>query len=442
MKSIRYKNLPLAFAILPALLLTACGLIEKINSKGGSLNGHDGVQLKSDSNDLAATGSNETLYQCSMHPNVIGNQPRSCPICGMDLQPVEPFEAEGIAGRAPVMLTDVQQQLINIRTSTVEHRQVSLSVQAPGVIEHDQSHVFTVSAWTAGRIEKLYADEEETDVGIGDPLYSIYSPTLYAAMQEYIDLRKGLLDETGLIESARIRMRQLGLNEAQIESLHTVNKAPAAIDILSPVSGKIMTKRIREGEYVKEGDHLYTVIDLSQLWLMTEVYEFELPFISPGQQIVATTPAVPNEKFFGTISLVNHHIDPSTRTARLRVLFDDPEQIMLRRVGSDGIIHHEHRLLPDMWMTVSIKKDLGARLVIPRSAIFDTGRRQHVFVQEQKGLFVPKVIVTGPVTEYGVVVVEGLELGQRVVTDGTFLLDSESQLKAVASGEGEIGAKQ
>ena len=466
MKSFIIRKLHHSLTVIPALLLTACGWMEKINTSTDSSNDHDHVHLKSGLIDPADTGSDEAMYQCSMHPNVIDDQPGSCPICGMELQPVEPIQAKGIPGRAPVKLTNLQEQLINIRTASVENRPVSLSIRARGVIEHDQSRVFTVSAWTAGRIEKLHVDEEEADIRKGDPLYSIYSPILYAAMQEYIDLRKGLFRESDLLESARIRMKQLGLSEEQIEDLDATDKAPVVIDIPSPVSGKVMTKKIREGDYVEEGDSLYTVIDLSRLWLMTEVYEFELPFISPGQQIVATTPAVPNVQFFGTISLVNHHIDPSTRTARLRVLFDDPKQIMTRGVGSDGRNHHEHRLLPDMWMTVHIEKDLGTRLVIPRSAVFDTGSTQYVFVQEKKGLFVPKVIKIGPVTESGVVVEEGLETGQRVVTDGTFLLDSESQLKATASAavsaapwdadmdvddsryahplpsEGEIGAKQ
>jgi len=433
MKSFHLKCIQLAIAVFSAVILTTCGGNSKSNSAVESARAH--VQAESDVNHSDSSEAENPLYQCSMHPNVVDKEPGNCPICGMDLQAVEKIEAKGIPERAPVKLTAVQKQLINIRSSIIKQEKVVLFIESPGVIEHDQSRVFTISAWTSGRIEKLYVSEEETDIREGDPLYLIYSPILYAAMQEYVDLENSTLNDPELLVSSRLRMKQLGLWDEQIAALDGMDKAPVAIDILSPVSGKIMIKRVRNGDYIKEGDSLYTVVDLSHLWLMAEVYESELPFISPGQQIIATTRAVPNKRFFGKVSLVNHHIDPKTRTARVRIVFNDMEQIMRQRIGADGSIHHEHLLLPDMWMRVRIEKDLGDQWVIPRSALFDTGRRQYVFVEEEDGLFVPKEIKAGPISGDDVVITNGLEAGERVVTEGTFLLDSESQLKAATVTE-------
>lgn len=437
-KPFKFKYLPLAVAVSLAVTLTNCGGNPQSNFTVDTAHAYDASA--SEDNHHHGSDQEKTLFQCSMHPNVVDKEPGNCPICGMELQRVEKIVTKGISKRAPVRLTAVQKTLINIRSSVVKKEKVVLYIETPGVIEHDQSRVFTIAAWTSGRIEKLYVSEEEANVRKGERLYAVYSPILYSAMQEYIDLRKGTLNDPKLLESSRLRMKQLGLWDEQIDALDAIDKAPVTIDIPSPVSGKIMTKRVINGDYIKEGDSLYTVVDLSQLWLMADVYESELPFISKGQPIVATTHAVPNIQFNGTVSLINHHIDPKTRTARVRIVFDDMEQIMTQRMGADGNIYYEHRLLPDMWMTVRMENAIGEQWVIPRSALFDTGRRQYVFVEEEEGLFVPREIKTGPITGDFVVVIEGLEPGERVVTDGTFLLDSESQLKA-ATDTDEVNEK-
>lgn len=378
-----------------------------------------------------AASVDDTLYQCSMHPNVVDDEPGQCPICAMDLQPVEAIAEEGIAGRAPVRLSEQQQQLINIRLAPVSTIRAIKTLEAPGIIEHDQSKVFTISAWTSGRIEKLHVAREETYVEKGDVLYEIYSPDLYTAMQEYVSLLDGPLQRESLLESARARLIQLGLRPEQIDKVAESGEAPLTLPIKSPASGIVMMKMVREGEYVEEGDDLYTVADLSELWLIAEVYEADLPFVRRGQSVAATTPAVPGETFLGAVELVNHHIDPKTRTAKIRVVFKNTEQLMKADPESQ---RHHHKLLPDMWMTARIERDLGQRLAIPREALFDTGRRQYVFIRAEEGVFVPTEIEAGPRIEKLVIVDSGLEEGQLVVTDGTFLLDSESLLKASATG--------
>lgn len=373
-----------------------------------------------------ADQAEETLYQCSMHPSVVSDEPGTCPICGMDLQPVQNLDAPGIPGRAPVNLSEQQRQLININTVEAIRRPFTVTLEALGVVEHDESKVFTISAWAPGRIEKLYVAQTETDVEVGDPLYSIYSPKLFSAMQEYLTLTRSSVASPSLLQSARVRLLQMGLSEEQLEDLKAAERAPLSIDVHSPMSGKVMMKMVREGQYVDEGENLYTVVDLSELWLIAEVYESDLPFVKPGQAVIATSPAVPDRVFPGKVQLINHHIDSKTRTAKLRIVFDPTEES-----GAHG---HPHGLLPEMWMRAQLETPLGERIVVPRSAVFDTGRRQHVFVEVEPGVFAPREVTLGASEGGFIVIRKGVAEGEAVVTKGTFLLDSESLLKASASG--------
>lgn len=374
----------------------------------------------------AEAESDAQLYQCSMHPNIVSEEPGQCPICAMDLQPVERIDAEGIPGRAPVRLTEQQRQLINMVTATVRREPVTLRRSVPGVLVHDSSRVFTVAAWAGGRIEALYVDETEANIEVGDPLYRIYSPELYAAMEDFLLVSRREGTEPHLLRSARFRLEQMGLTAGQIDALGKRDAPPSAIDILSRVKGKVMSKHLREGQYVREGDKLYEVVDLSELWLIAEIYQSELPYVEVGQRVAMSLPGDDTRTFGGRIDRIEHHIDAATRTARLRIVFDAPD--------SGGAHEHAHGLLPDMWMRAHLETDLGKQLTLPRSALFDTGKRQYVFVESEPGLFVPRLIETGARSGDRLVVKSGLEVGETVVEEGTFLLDSESLLKASASG--------
>jgi len=411
------KNSPYFF--FPAVALVCLGLAAPLSAQ------HDHGQTNT-AMPASESDADEPLYQCSMHPNIVSDEPGQCPICAMDLQPVERIDAEGIPGRAPVRLTGQQRQLINLVTADARREPVTLRRSVPGVLVHDSSRVFTVAAWAGGRIEKLYVDETETDIEAGDPLYRIYSPELFAAMEDFLLVSRRTAAEPHLLHSARFRLEQMGLTAEQIDELAKRDAPPPAIDILSRVKGKVMSKHLREGQYVREGDKLYEVVDLSELWLIAEIYQSELPYVSEGQRVAMRLPGDPARTFGGRIDRIEHHIDAATRTARLRIVFDQPDP--------EGPHAHAHGLLPDMWMRAHLETDLGEQLTIPRTALFDTGRRQYVFVEREPGLFVPQLVETGARSGDRLVVRAGLEAGETVVAEGTFLLDSESLLKASASG--------
>ncbi len=377
----------------------------------------------------APSSSEDTKYQCSMHPNIVSDKEGKCPICGMDLQVAQSLDHHSIPGRSSVQLNEHQEQLINLRTTQVERRIAKKFIEVQGLIQHDPSNVYTISAWTTGRIERLVVNQEETKVQKGDPLFEIYSPEIYSALQDYLNLKKSSVSNDALLSSAEFRFGQMGLQASQLKEIVESGQAPRLVEIRSPASGTVMEKNIHEGQYIGEGDALYTVVDLSDLWLIVDLFESDLPFVTPGQRVTATTPAIPGVVFQGALELVNHHVDANTRAAKGRIVLEDT----LSNGSSQGENPHSHGLLPDLWMSVNIEKDLGPQLVIPRASLFDSGRRQYVFVETEKGIYSPREVSPGPTIGNEVVIYAGLEETERVVTDGLFLLDSESLLAAASS---------
>ncbi len=425
MKFTRHVTTASALAIALALLI-ACSK-NQTPAHDHSAHGHSPSAHASPSQDSSGK------HQCSMHPNIVSDSAGTCPICGMDLQPVQALDLPSIPGRASVALNPEQERLINLRVAETESKPVSATIETQGVLQHDPSNVYTISAWTSGRIEQLIVNQEETVVEKGDPLFRIYSPDLYSALQDYFNLDKSSALHAELLDSARFRLMQLGLQADQIASLDSLPEAPRSIEIHSPASGTVMMKNVNEGQYVKEGDALYTVVDLSELWLIADIYESDLPFATPGLRVTATTPAIPETVFEGELTLINHHVDPKTRAAKARIELDTPEDPQ----SGSALSARDRGLLPDLWMTVQIEKPLGEKQVIPRAALFDTGRRQYVFVQSAPGTYTPREVRAGARLREEVVIEYGLEPGERVVTDGLFLLDSESLLRAAASGNSD-----
>jgi Cu(I)/Ag(I) efflux system membrane fusion protein len=373
------------------------------------------------------------LYQCSMHPNIISDKPGNCPICGMELQPVRKVNAAGIPGRGAVDLTDQQRQLVNIHTVAVKETDVDRSVRAVGVVTCDQSKVTELNSRVMGWVEKLFVDTPGAHVEAGQPLLELYSPDLYSAKQDYLlawrnlHSAKGARGEYGaarasgadsVLQSARKRLELFGITDEQINALQTSGTAKPTMEIVAPFAGTVLQKEVVAGKMIQPTAILYRIADLSRVWVEAEVYEFELPLVKVGQQAQVTLTAYPDRTFTGKVDFIYPYLQGQTRTVKIRVVLDNP----------DGV------LKPDMYANVELKSDLGQELVIPASALFDSGKRQYVFVQQEKGLFVPKQIDLGPKVGDDFVVRKGLAVGEQIVVEGNFLLDSESQLKAAAGG--------
>lgn len=395
-----------------------------------------------------APAGGEELYQCSMHPNIVSDQPGTCPICAMDLQPVKKIDAPGIPGRAPVELTALQRQLINVRVARVAKQDASIEVRAVGVVTYDATRVAEVNARIMGWVETLHVDKPGQPVRVGELLMAVYSPQLYSAQREYLlawqSANRDAPDEAGrpseqlqtylaasresartLLDAGRRRLELWGIGEAQIQRLQETGEPTDTMELLAPVTGVVVEKHVLPKQMVQPGMKLYQLADLSRVWLEVEVYEYELPLIKVGQPVTVTVSAYPSDTFNGTVDFIYPYLQPKTRTTKVRLVLDNPEL----------------RLRPDMYASAVSRHELGDQLLVPAAAVFDTGRRQYVFVEQDEGVFVPREITLGPKTGSGFVVQAGLAEGDEVVIDGNFLLDSESQLKAAASGSAPAEAE-
>jgi Cu(I)/Ag(I) efflux system membrane fusion protein len=420
-------------------------------------------------------------WTCSMHPQVRASEPGKCPICGMDLIPI--YEGgEDEESQVTLTLGERAKRLAEVATEVVDYRPLVKEIYTVGKIDYDEARLAYVAAWIGGRIDRLYADFTGTQVKKGDHLVLLYSPELMSAQEEYLlALRnvkqvrgaqfKGMAENT--LTAARDKLLLYGITEQQLKEIRRQGKVQTHLTINAPISGTVIHKKALEGMYVKMGDPIYTIADLSRVWLYLDVYEYDLAWIKYGQMVEVTTEAYPGEVFQGRIVFIDPFLDERTRTVKVRVNVPNPEgklkpgmyanAYIKVKVGPEGrvemadlegkyigpmhpeIIRDEPGKCPIcgmdlvpvggvIGMIASTRAELGIKsnpqgiLSVPRSAVLDTGKRKLVYVEVDKGKYAPREIRVGPQAGEYYPVVDGLEPGERVVTSGNFLIDSQMQL--------------
>jgi Cu(I)/Ag(I) efflux system membrane fusion protein len=417
-------------------------------------------------------------FTCPMHPDIRLNQLGDCPICGMSL--VEKVAGEGEGERSNIHVTPTQVQLTGVRTEPVRARSLAKEIDTYGKIDYDERRLAYVAAWIDGRIDTLFVDFTGVEVQKGHALVSLYSPKLVSGQQEYLLAVDGMkrAEASGsdvviskaedVLEASRRRLLNWGLTERQLANLATSREVKDHVTIFAPIGGTVIHKNAFEGMYVKEGDRLFQIADLSTVWMYAEVYEDDIPFLyeerpgdyyecpmhprrtspkaadcpdcrmpmirtNPNIKIDITTRALPGEVFQGTISFADPFLNPKTRTLRVRVNIDN----------------RERHLLPEMFARARINLDAGEALAVPENAVIHSGKRSLVLVDEGQGRFRPQpirlgrlwlqdpermtqegqdLVFSGEAMRYHEVLM-GLEGGERVVTSGNFLLGSESKLQ-------------
>jgi Cu(I)/Ag(I) efflux system membrane fusion protein len=406
--------------------------------------------------DSATAGDLE--WFCPMHPSVVrDNGKEKCPFCFMPLSNRKKGETHnevlpaGIVNR--VQLSPYRVVLAGVQTWQLDYRPMTKEIKAAGLIEFNERGQRTVSARIAGRIDKLFADETGKMVQAGSQLASIYSPDLVVTVQNLIDARKS--GNAKNQESAHKRLELLGIDEEQIEELAGGDKPKTDLTIRSPMSGHIIKKYVREGQYVEEGSPLYDVADLSTVWVQAQVYEDDMEFLPLDQQhpgdlrqgsqidVTATTRAFANEIFRGKLNFVFPHVDQNTRTVTIRCELNNPGHKL--RPGSTATV--VLTVLPKaveslVAATASNAEqaemlEQGQMLAVPDSAVIDTGSQCIVYRETIPGTFEgvrvklgPRMAGTEGETLYPVL--SGLARGERIVASGSFLVDAETRLNPAA----------
>ncbi len=364
-------------------------------------------------------GAESTIWTCSMHPQIRMEEPGDCPICGMDLIPLK-TTGSGDAAIDPnaIQLSAEAAALANVQTTIVSRQNPVKEVQLYGTIQVDERLSQSQTSHVSGRIEKLFVTFTGESVRRGQPIASIYSPELLSAQQELIEAVKMQDLQPALLQAVREKLRLWKLTDAQIARIEQSGEVSPLIDVVATTGGIVIAKNVNQGDYVNTGTVLFDVANLSQVWAVFDAYESDLPFLKVGDRLEYTLQSLPGKTFSGRISFINPILDPSTRTAKVRVETANPRM----------------ELKPEMYANALIDAPLtqyNNEVVIPKSAILWTGKRSIVYVKQpdtEIPAFMLREVELGPSLGDAYVVLSGINDGDEIVTNGAFTIDASAQL--------------
>lgn len=362
--------------------------------------------------DMAKGERKVLFYQSAMHPWIKSDKPGRCTICGMALTPVYEGEKGLDAGSNTdvVPLTQTQIQVLAVQTVEARMQPLTKTLHVAGMMDDDERRHRIISAYVDGRVDKLFANHHGVEVVAGQPLALIYSPSLLQAEREYRQLTGDLKKNTAL------RLRQMGLNEEQIEAL---DKKPADAlnsEILAPLTGTVVEHDIYEGQYVTMGQKLFAIADFSNMWFQFRAYEQDMPWIKIGQSVDVTTPSVPGKVFTGKITFIDPNFDEATRSTQVRVELPNP------------VVDGRRELLHRLYADGAVKVEVPDALTVPRSAVMQTGPEAVVYVDQSGGAYARTVVKLGRRGDTLVEVLSGIKAGDKIVTNGNLLLDGQAEM--------------
>lgn len=444
------------------------------------------LQPDGERKEAAPAAKKASMWTCSMHPQIRQPRPGRCPICAMDLIPLaeEPQEEEAAAASPRrFVTTEAARKLMRIETSPVERKFVAATVRMVGKVDYDETRLAYITAWVGGRIDRLYVDFTGISVRPGDHMVYLYSPELRTGQEEFLiawrhwqAAKQGgdadnIASAQAILDATRKKLELWGILPAQIERLQKSGRGEDHMTIYSPVGGIVIHKNAQEGMYVQTGSRIYTIADLSQVWVKLDAYESDLLWLRYGQDVAFTTEAYPGEEFRGRIAFIDPVLHARTRTVKVRVDVANPAgklkpEMFVRAVVEARVAAGGRVMAPDLsgkWMCPMhpsvVKEDadncdlcemplvttesLGfvpvheaesaKPLVIPASAPLITGTRAVVYVEApdaERPTFGGREIVLGPRAGDYYLVRRGLAEGERVVTRGNFKIDSALQILA------------
>lgn len=415
--------------------------------------------------DHPAGESSETAtvqYTCPMHPEIITNEPGQCPICGMDLVKIETAAPPGVkqpnAGAAPAksadddFFSDLKEpgqadkivipedrvtihvgpealQASGVQTAQAVLERISRTVRAAGLITADETRIRHVHTKVDGWVESLAVNFNGQLVTAGQPILSLYSPTLLTSQEEFLRAKETAAkfstnqDESlrklgqQLYDSARRRLELFDVPGSFIDELERQGKTSRVVTLNAPVAGFVTAKSIFEGQQIVPGQELFTITDLSRVWIEANLYEYEAGQVAVGQEASLTLPHAPGIRLQGKATYIYPFLNPESRTLKVRFEFANQDFL----------------LKPAMYADVAIDLATVEGIAVPDSAVMDTGARKLAFVELEAGTFEPREIETGVAGNGKVQIISGIRAGERVVVKANFLLDSESRLRATTS---------
>ncbi|NJN27471.1 MAG: efflux RND transporter periplasmic adaptor subunit [Cyclobacteriaceae bacterium] len=385
-------------------------------SLGYLLSNHNKADIDTSVHQHTDTSDRDQIYTCSMHPQIRSTTPGNCPICGMELIPLE--GETGDLDPLAVEMSPTAMQLARVQTMTVGHGNAKKEIRLSGKVQADERLRFTQSSHIPGRIEKLEVNFTGEYVHGGQVLAYLYSPELVTAQEELIEAQKLSDTQPALFNAAKNKLKNWKLTENQINQIITSGEAMEHFPILANVSGYVTEKMVNLGDYVKQGAPIYEIADLTRVWVLFDVYESDLAWIRKGAAISYTVQSLPGQKFSGNISYIDPVIDPNTRVAKARVVENN----------------NDLELKPEMFATGTVAggMDMAEQsITIPKTAVMWTGIQSVVYVMQtsSEGVgFMMREVTLGPELGETYVIESGLVPGEEIAVNGTFSIDAAAQL--------------
>ncbi len=436
----------------------------------------------SDGGDDSIAETTGQIWTCSMHPQVRLPKPGKCPICSMPLIPAKPAAKPASTNEdsgSMLELSEHARAMASVETAPVQRRKMSREIRVVGKVQYNETALANITTRVEGYVERLFVDYTGIAVKAGDHLVEIYSPDLLVAQQELLIALAGQ-GNTSLVESAKRKLLLWGLTREQVDDLVRDKKVSDRITLFSPIQGTVTEKMVVQKQMVKPGEMLYRLANLESVWVYLDIYESELPWVQYGQMVETKSEAIPGQSFSGRVWFISPVLNEETRTVKVLLNINNTERKLKPGMFVSAVIRAELRsdgkpaptgvegqwscpmhplvVLPQAGECPVCKMKLvqipgtpasatseGDQLLlaVPVTAVLDSGVRKLVYVEKSKGQFAPVEIVTGPRTDDSYPVLIGLSEGDKVVTRGNFLLDSQFQIRGLPSlfyREGQAGA--